>query len=211
VRRIDVVVLTHPHPDHANGLATVVERLDVGEVWTNGLQNGLPGLARLEAAAAKKNVPVVRPHRIDGGGALVEVLHPIVEGAVRVEKRWSENDGSIVLRVKYGQKALLLTGDIERAAEARLAASGQDLEAAVVKAPHHGSRTSSTAALVERTRAEVVVFSVGNGNRWGFPAESVQRRWAEAGATLRRTDRDGGVRVTIGPRGTIDVDAARTR
>src|SRR4029077_6765499 len=88
VRRIDVVVLTHPHPDHANGLGAVVEQFHVGEVWTNGAHSTLPGLVRLERAAAARGAPVVRPHSLAAGGATVEVLHPLVDGVVRALPAW---------------------------------------------------------------------------------------------------------------------------
>jgi competence protein ComEC len=228
VRRLAAVVLTHPHPDHANGLGAVVERFPVGEVWTNGVDNGLPGLLRLEQAAARRGVPVVRPHALDGP-ARIEVLHPLVDGTVRVPPAWSENDGSIVLRVSYGGRTVLLTGDIEARAEARLldggAAGGPGstpneqgeprrarlLAADVLKAPHHGSRTSSTEEFVAAVRPRVVVFSVGAANRWGFPATEVVARWRAAGAQTYRTDEDGAVTVRIDHEGGIAVRTARRR
>lgn len=210
VRRLAAVVLTHPHPDHANGLAAIVERFPVGEVWDNGAPSSLPGLERLEAAARAHGVPVIRPHPLDGGGAHLAVLHPLdTGGAVRVDPRWSENDGSIVLRIEWAGRAVLLAGDIEARAEAKLVAAGAPLEADVLKAPHHGSRTSSTAPFVAAVRPELVVFSVGAGNRFGFPAPEVDARWRAAAARTLRTDRDGAVSVAIDRRGRIDVATAR--
>ncbi|HEX2569571.1 MAG TPA: DNA internalization-related competence protein ComEC/Rec2 [Polyangia bacterium] len=209
VRRLDAVVLTHPHPDHANGLAAVVARFPTREVWTNGARSSLPGLLRLRDAAAERGVPIVRPHELVAGAARVEVLHPLVDGQVRVPPAWSENDGSIVLRILYGGRAVLLAGDIEARAEARLAQSGRALAADVLKAPHHGSRTSSTPRFVERVRPSVVVYSVGDQNRWGFPAPAVEARWRAAGARTYRTDRDGAVTVRIDTRGRISVRTAR--
>lgn len=210
VRRLDAVVLTHPHPDHANGLAAVVARFPTREIWTNGARSRLPGLLRLQEAAAERGVPVVRPHGLVAGSARVEVLHPLVDGEVRVLPAWSENDGSIVLRILYGGRAVLLAGDIEARAEARLVASGHPLAADVLKAPHHGSRTSSTPRFVEQVRSGVVVFSVGDQNRWGFPAPLVDARWRAAGARTYRTDRDGAVTVRIDARGRVSARTTRT-
>jgi competence protein ComEC len=210
VRRLDAVVLTHPHPDHANGLAAVVARFPTKEVWTSGARSRLPGVVRLREAAAQRGAPLVRPHELVAGPARVEVLHPLVDGEVRVPPAWSENDGSIVLRITYGGRSVLLTGDIEARAEARLVDSGRSLAADVLKAPHHGSRTSSTPRFVERVRPGVVVFSVGDQNRWGFPAPAVDARWRAAGARTYRTDRDGAVTVRIDARGRISVSTART-
>lgn len=209
VRRLDAVVLTHPHPDHANGLAAVVARFPTKEIWTSGARSRLPGVLRLREAAAERGVPFVRPHELVTGSARVEVLHPLVEGQVRVLPAWSENDGSIVLRILYGGRAVLLAGDIEARAEARLVESERALAADVLKAPHHGSRTSSTPRFVDRVRPGVVVFSVGDQNRWGFPAPAVDARWRAAGARTYRTDRDGAVTVRIDVRGRISVRTAR--
>jgi len=209
VRRLDAVVLTHPHPDHANGLAAIVERFPVGEVWTNGAPSSLPGVERLLRAADARGAKVVRPHALATGGARVEVLHPLRDGAVAVDPTWSENDGSIILRVEWAGRAVLLAGDVEARAEAKLVGEGAPLAADVVKAPHHGSPTSSTPAFVGATRPSLVVFSVGADNRFGFPADAVQARWRAAGARLLRTDRDGAVTVTIDRKGGITVDKAR--
>jgi competence protein ComEC len=209
VRRLDAVVLTHPHPDHANGLAAVVDALAVGEVWTNGAPSSLPGLERLAAAAHRRGAPIVRPHRLQAGGALVEVLHPLVDGEVRALDGWSENDGSIVLRVSYAGRAALLAGDVEARAEQRLVATSAPLAADVLKAPHHGSATSSTPAFVRAVHPSLVVFSVGASNRWGFPAATVDARWRAAGARTYRTDRDGAVTVTVDARGRVAAATVR--
>jgi competence protein ComEC len=211
VRRLDAVVLTHPHPDHANGLAAIVERFPVGEVWTNGAISSLPGLVRLERAAAERKVPVVRPHSIVVGEGAIEVLHPLEGGEVKVDPRWSENDGSIVLRVRYRDRAVLLAGDIEARAEEKLVAEGVPLAADVLKAPHHGSPTSSTPEFVAAVHPKWVVFSVGEDNRWHFPGEAVQKRWREMGSELLRTDWDGAITVKIDRAGEISVEKARKR
>lgn len=206
VRRLDAVVLTHPHPDHANGLAAIVERFPVGEVWTNGAVSSLPGLVRLEKAASDRHVPVVRPHPITVGDGAIEVLHPLP-----LDPRWSENDGSIVLRVRYRDRAVLLAGDIEARAEEKLVAEGAPLSADVLKAPHHGSPTSSTPDFVAAVHPGIVVFSVGEDNRWHFPGQAVQERWRGVGAQLFRTDRDGAITVKIDRSGEVSVEKARRR
>jgi competence protein ComEC len=101
------------------------------------------------------------------------------------------NDRSVVLRVRLGASSVLLTGDIEAAAEAALPDPGP---LTVLKSPHHGSRTSSTPEFLARSAPRFIVFSVGAHNRFGLPAPEVMARAQETGATCLRTDADGAVR-----------------
>jgi competence protein ComEC len=121
------------------------------------------------------------------GDAEIEVLGPppdrvLLEGV---------NDRSVVLRVSLGSSVVLLTGDIQAAAEEALPETGP---LTVLKAPHHGSRTSSTPAFLARTAPRFVVFSVGAHNRFGLPAPEVVERARATGAACLRTDEDGAVR-----------------
>jgi competence protein ComEC len=108
-------------------------------------------------------------------------------GPPRGDTRLVENDASLVLHVTYGQTSFLLPGDVEAAGEAALQAAGIP-RADVVKAPHHGSRTSSGRGLVAASRPRWVVFPVGADNRYGFPHAETVARWRESGAELLLTD-----------------------
>jgi competence protein ComEC len=109
------------------------------------------------------------------------------------------------VRVGWRGRSLLFAGDLEADGEAGLLARG--LAAAdVVKVPHHGSKTSSTADFVAATHPAVAVISVGERNRWGFPNPGVTSRWRGAGARVMRTDRDGGVTVTVDRRGRVAAE-----
>jgi competence protein ComEC len=100
----------------------------------------------------------------------------------------STNDNSLVLRLVHGEVAILLAGDVEALAEADLAQSGRDLRSDVLKAGHHGSRTSSTDAFLRAVRPSHVVFSVGPHNPFGFPHPEVVERVGSFGAATWRTD-----------------------
>jgi competence protein ComEC len=203
IRRIDLLVLSHPHPDHANGLPFLVDQFAVGEIWTNGQESGLPALVELRRRAEARGVPFAVPRPLSLAGVGLKPWSPLDEaGRVAPDAAWGENDNSLVLELSHGGRRLLFTGDIEREAEARLGAGPVD----VVKVPHHGSRTSSTEALVGALRPKLAVISVGERNRWGFPAPSVVARWQEAGAEVRRTDRDGAVIVRVSAGGSLDVE-----
>jgi competence protein ComEC len=201
VRRIDLMVLSHPHPDHANGLATLVDRFPVGEIWTNGQETRQPGTLRLLAAAARRGVPVSRPRPLELGGVRIESLHEPRPG-------YSENDSSIVLRLSHGGRALLLPGDAEAAAEAALVARG-GAHADVLKVPHHGSRTSSSDAFLDAVAPAVAVASLGARNRWRFPRPEVVARYAARRISFHRTDQEGAVTVTIDAGGRITARGVR--
>jgi competence protein ComEC len=188
VSRVDVAVLTHPHPDHAGGLPTLLSHLPVGELWATGEVGPGDIGPRLEEAARARGVPVRTPPpgtSLELGGVRIEVLAP----APRWSARRSTNDNSIVLRLVHGAVALLFPGDVEALAEAQLAQGPAPLAAQLLKAPHHGSRTSSTDAFLRRVRPAAVVYSVGEGNPFGFPHPDVVARARALGATaLLRTD-----------------------
>jgi competence protein ComEC len=125
-------------------------------------------------------------------GAPIAVLHPPAAPG------WTGlNDSSLTLRLGDPPNAVLLTGDIERRAELALLARPALLAAAVVKVPHHGSRTSSTAGFVAATAPSVAVISLGHDNRYAHPAPEVEARWRARGACVLRTDTCGAIVATL--------------
>jgi competence protein ComEC len=95
----------------------------------------------------------------------------------------------------------LLTGDADAAAEHRLLELDADVRADVLKVPHHGSRTSSSAAFLDAVEPVLAVASIGRGNRFGHPAAEVVARYIDRGIPLLRTDRDGSIVIRAGPSG----------
>jgi competence protein ComEC len=167
ISRLDLAVLTHPHPDHAGGLLSVIDRVPVGELWMT--QEEDPIATAVRRRAALRGVPVRPPHPLLLGGVRIEVLSHFQAGR-------SINDNSIVLRLVHGSVAALLAGDVEALAESDLAQGPAELRAQLLKAPHHGSRTSSTDAFLRRVAPQFAVFSVGAGNSFGFPNPEVVAR-----------------------------------
>lgn len=209
IRRIDLMVLSHPHPDHANGLGFLVDQFPVGEIWTNGQETEQPGTVSLLEKARRRGVWVGSPHRLDLGGAQVRPLHPLDDhGRVAIDAAESENDNSLVVEVVFGERRVLLPGDLEAGGEARLLATSARLHAEVLKVPHHGSRTSSSPGFLDAVHPELAVFSVGDHNRWSFPHPEVLARYRARGARILRTDQDGAVTVTISAVGDIAVRTA---
>ncbi len=186
-RHLDLVALTHAHPDHALGLASTVEELPTEHLWLPAGIGAGPLVDDLLAAAGNAQVEEVEAgdEGLSIGAARLEILGPPVDRS----ELSLENDHSVVLRLRHGAVTFLLTGDIERAAE-RFLHPGQ---VTVMKAPHHGSDTSSTAWLLDQARPRYVVFCVGKDNRYGFPRADVVRRYEALGARCLRTDLDGAI------------------
>lgn len=194
--RIDVVVLSHPHPDHFGGLISVLERVQVGELWDTGqgeLEGAGPEYARLLSTARERDVLVTRPAELCGrsafGGAGLRIIAP----CPRFTPGRGANDNSLVLRLEFGRRALLLTGDAEEAQEAELARSPSTLRADLLKAGHHGSRTSSSLPLLRRIDADLATVSCGMRNRFGHPHAAALQRLHEAGTRVLRTDLVGAI------------------
>jgi competence protein ComEC len=196
-----VMVLTHPHPDHFGGLAAVLRAVEVGEIWDSGQgerEGAGPAYAELFALARERGVPVLRPDALcerpwRHGGATVELLMPCPS---YVPGR-DANDNSLVIRVRYGKRAVLLMGDAEHEEEAELVRRyGGGLRADLLKTGHHGSRTSTGDALLSLVRPSWATISSGVRNRFGHPHAPVLDRLRAHGVHALRLDRGGGVTFT---------------
>jgi competence protein ComEC len=191
IKRLDVVALSHAHHDHLDGLHSVIANFKVGELWI-GRDEETPAFLVLLAEARARGVRVVQEiqgRTFDWDGVRGEVLWPA--DVSEVDK--AANDNSLVMRIQDGSESFLLPGDIEKKVENELVDEHAPLAANFLKVPHHGSKTSSTDAFVGAVGPRVAVVSVGEGNQFGHPVDSVVERYARAGARFLRTDRDGAV------------------
>jgi competence protein ComEC len=204
-RRVDVVVLTHPHEDHVAGLPLLLERYRVGRVFEPGTRGPGPGYRAWRAALDRLGL---HPERLATGdrlaidGIRLRVLWPDAD-AVPLEPAdggTAINNVSIVLLGETDRGRFLLAGDIEEEIDPRLIARGLP-RVDLLKVAHHGSRTSSTAAFLDAVRPRAAIVSVGTGNPYGHPAPATLARIALRGAALFRTDLNGTVEATFGDRG----------
>ncbi len=187
IRHLDTLMISHPDADHRGGAATVLESFPMARV----LGSGPP---------ADPGQPCVAGMAWHWDGFDFELLHPVAGTMPR-----SRNAGSCVLVVSGPGARVLLPGDIDAPVERDLLARGAIDAADLVLVPHHGSRTSSTEALVKATRPRYAVFATGFGNRWKFPRPDVVDRWAATGACLLDTADEGAIRFELVPGGSLRV------
>lgn len=205
ITSIDVVVLTHAHPDHCTGLAGAVEHLNVGALWISPRRFSGDCATRLLDAARRRQTPIHLAR--DGDSLVLGEFRVKVITADRTFKRAKENNSSIVLRATTRGRRFLLTGDIEREAEYVL--GDRDLRADVLKVAHHGSRSSTTADFLDAVSPRLALISCGRNNLFGHPHPSVVGRLSERGVRMFRTDRDGTVSVSVRGRGSLFVTGRR--
>ncbi len=193
VERLDGLVLTHTDADHIGGAADILEALPVATVWMASSRQDHPLLSVIEAAARQGGTRIEEP--VDGQAL---EWHPAVSIQVNIAApsvASGDNNQSIVLRVRYGNAGLLLTGDIERAAERTLVDAGGGLKADVLKVAHHGAATSSSPEFLAAVKPQVAIVSAGLGNAFNHPRDEVLRRLRGVGAQVFRTDLAGDVVV----------------
>jgi competence protein ComEC len=209
-RRIDILLLTHPHEDHVAGMPLLLERYRIGRVYETGMRGPGPGYAAFARDLAARGAP---PR------ALLQTGARIVLDDIRFRVLWPDpgrvpreppdagrgiNDVSVVLLGEVAGRRVLLTGDVEDDVDPILAARGIP-PVDILKVAHHGSATASTPAFLDEVRPKVAIVSAGAGNPYGHPARSTIDRLTATGAKVLRTDTDGSVQVTIAPDGAIGV------
>jgi competence protein ComEC len=205
IRRIDTLVLTHPDPDHIKGLNFIASHFSIGQFWDGGLRVDSESWVQLEKTLSDKkirkeslneNVPIQEIN-----GVQVSVLNPspllMRDVAFKGERvRSATNNHSLVLKLQFKNVSVLLAGDIEKETEYRILRQGHSVKADILKIPHHGSLSSSTAVFLERVKPAYAILSVAERNIGRLPHPEVLKRYQELGIEVFRTDRDGAITVT---------------
>lgn len=192
--RVDFLLATHGDADHIQGLIDVAKNFDIGTAILGRDPLKTAELDEFYEVLSRRGIPteyVAAGDRFKFGEVSAEVLNPAVEQTGQN----STNDSSVVMRLEFGSRSILMTGDIESAAEQILSNSAESLKADVVKVAHHGSRTSSTPAFISATRAKIAVIPVGRSSPHGHPHADVVERLKRSGAEV----------MTTGERGTVTV------
>jgi competence protein ComEC len=196
-KKLDVVALTHAHRDHLGGLAAVLNNFRVDHLWI-GREVSIPALSELEDLARSHGVSV--EHEAEGSsfswdGVIGTFFWP--EASSTSLASAAKNNDSLVLRLQYGKRTMLLPGDAERETERAVLAheEASALRADVLKIGHHGSKNSTTQPFLDAIEPKIAIISSGEDNPYGHPSPELLDRLQTVGARIYRTDRNGAIRV----------------
>jgi len=196
-KKIDLMILTHPHDDHVAGLIEVLKRYEVKKILYTGVAHNAPNyLAWLKAVRDKKVAMTIidKAQTINfGADCRLEILSPgeSLLGQVVPDL----NQSSIVAKLVYGRSEFLLTGDAGEEVEKKLVSGGENLKVEVLKVGHHGSQYSTSEEFLEKVKPAMAVISVGKDNDFGHPNLRIIKRLERVGAEIFRTDLNGTVKV----------------
>ena len=194
---IDLLILTHPHEDHYGGMSSIVRQFRVSRFATPDIaypDKEYTGLIRL---VKKRKIPVTHAHSgVEArfaDGVTLRFLYPNPADLAHKMTDEEMNDVSAVLKVEYGTAEILLAGDVGSEAELKMLARGVDLDADVLKVPHHGSSSGTSWSFLKAVHPDIAVISVGRWNQFGHPSRETLARLRKSRVRTYRTDLDGTV------------------
>lgn len=190
VTRLDIVIGTHPDADHIGGLDKVIDQLSIGKIYmpkvssnTKTFESVLRSIQRkgLKVTTAKAGLTL----NLDSG-VQVNMIAPL--------SRYEDiNNNSAVVKVTYGKRSFLLTGDAEAESEKDMLASGANLRSDVLLVGHHGSKSSTSTAFLKKVNPQYAVIQSGKGNKYGHPTQTILKRLQKQGVKVYRNDTQGTV------------------
>lgn len=209
IKKFDLVIATHPHADHIGEMADIIKAFPIDRFVMSYMPEGKEPttnvyLSMLEALD-ERNVPI--DEAVPGatytlGTAQLQVLAPLSEHS-------DANAMSVVTRLTFGDRAFLFTGDAEEEVEREILTRGFEVKADVLKAGHHGSKTSSSEPFLRKIAPTYAVITCGEGNSYQHPHEEVLERLDDIGATYYRADLCGDIVFTVKDDGSLTVETQK--
>ena len=196
-KKIDLMILTHPHADHITGLIDVIKNYQVEKILYTGALHTTPNYIEWLKLIKEKKIPLTiidRPQTIKlGENCEIQIIYPFK--SLAGQSVANLNNSSIVFKLIYGQTTFLFMGDAEKEVEEELLASGVPLGADVLKVGHHGSSDATSEEFLKIVSPRFAVIEVGRGNDFGHPSGRVIKRLERFGAKILRTDLEGTIRL----------------
>jgi competence protein ComEC len=192
VEKLDLLIITHPHADHIGQVPQVMDAFPVEEVWMSGNLHTTVSFERAIDAIEAFNAGYHEPRageRYTIGPVNIEVVNP-------AEINGDFHEGSVSVRITYGNVRFMFTGDAEAPTERVMIDQGHDLEAQVLQLGHHGSRTSSSVPFLAAVQPEIAIYSAGQGNTYGHPHQQIIDRLAELNIPVYGTDIHGTIVIS---------------
>ena len=200
VKKVDVLVATHPHADHIGGMNAVLKNFEVGKIYDSGQVTTSKMYQKYLKTVKEKKIPFAllrASDRIEFGsdGAVLEVLGP--QEPLLKDTRSDLNANSIVMRLVYKHFTMMLAADATSETEARIlhAFAKDKVRSQILKVAHHTSKYSNTAAWLEAVNPEVAIASYSKENEYGFPHQVTLKRLSKVGAKYYNTADNGNVKV----------------
>ena len=198
VKKIDLLIATHPDADHILGFLNILDNFIVSEIWLSSTEIDNENLRKFLSKVAQKNyltriktLPLIYGHHeIDK--LRIEVIYP-----QNYNHNLSLNNNSLVIKFYYENFSLLWPADIENIAEDILLTFNTDLKSDILKAPHHGSKSSSSTNFINAVDPKIVIFSTGLNNKFKFPHEEVVQKYQKNNCKILDTAKDGEIIIEI--------------
>jgi len=201
VKKIDLIILSHPHPDHLHGLLFILKNFKVTQIYKTKDRSDSLGYKLFEDITRGKKIPIRHTGKGDQfimDNILMEIFGPDELSNSLINLKTSnreENNRSLVLKISYQQVSFLFTGDIEWEAEKDLLEFGEKLQSTILKVPHHGSRNSSSDPFLQMVSPQAAIFSARKYGNLIFPHPETLARYQNLPCRIYRTDLDGAITV----------------
>ena len=199
--RIDLIIISHPHEDHIEGVFTIIEKLNVRNVMISENVDDNELIIKLRELCKRRNTKIIKASEGDSF-EIDKVQFNVIYPSKKI-KDSNINDMSLLIKMKFGGTKVLFTGDLEEMAEENIK---EDIKSDILKVGHHGSITSTSKKFLKKVSPRIALISVGENNSYGHPSEIIINRLKRKNIKIYRTDEFGDIRIKIFKNGKFEIE-----